>query len=140
MNSVTDLYLKALHPASLICKGTNLENSVNWSDQMNSLTLQTPIYHSLNDSSFNPVLYIHNNKKNTNHPLVFPCKKYWRCSAADPPPQQQRQSKNKKLQSSYDEKGVDPVGFLPKFGISDKAFAQYLRERYSSSHTPVCIC
>nr|XP_043628335.1 1,4-alpha-glucan-branching enzyme 3, chloroplastic/amyloplastic isoform X2 [Erigeron canadensis] len=58
--------------------------------------------------------------------IVFPTKK-WRCSVSpgQPPPPNHRKSKNP-------ESGIDPVGFLSKFGISHKGFALYLRERYKS--------
>ncbi|KAI3496920.1 hypothetical protein L1887_39298 [Cichorium endivia] len=63
--------------------------------------------------------------------FVFPSKK-WRCSISPgqppPPKQRQRQSKN----SESGEKGIDPVGFLSKSGITHKGFALYLRERYKS--------
>ncbi|KAL7583525.1 1,4-alpha-glucan-branching enzyme 3, chloroplastic/amyloplastic [Lactuca sativa] len=65
--------------------------------------------------------------------VVFPSKK-WRCSISPgqppppPPKQRQRQSKN----SESGEKGIDPVGFLSKSGITHKGFALYLRERYKS--------
>ncbi|KAK2970941.1 hypothetical protein RJ640_004733, partial [Escallonia rubra] len=101
---------------------------------MTSLTLPSPISLPSNDSPFNP--QPHNTSKKTHrHQLLFPLKK-WRCSAANqpqlPPPQRrQRLPKNKKAQPDAD-KGIDPVGFLPKFNISDKAFAQFLRERYKS--------
>ncbi|XP_024960651.1 1,4-alpha-glucan-branching enzyme 3, chloroplastic/amyloplastic [Cynara cardunculus var. scolymus] len=63
--------------------------------------------------------------------IVFPSKQ-WRCSVSPgqphPPKQRQRQFKN----TEDGEKGVDPVGFLSKSGISHKGFALYLRERYKS--------
>ncbi|XP_071730229.1 1,4-alpha-glucan-branching enzyme 3, chloroplastic/amyloplastic [Rutidosis leptorrhynchoides] len=63
--------------------------------------------------------------------VVFPTNK-WRCSVTPgqqpPPNQRQRQLKD----SESDEKGIDPVGFLSKSGISHKGFALYLRERYKS--------
>ncbi|XAR67435.1 1,4-alpha-glucan branching enzyme [Bertholletia excelsa] len=76
-------------------------------------------------------------KNHANHQKVpFPNTK-WRCSATNqpqPPPrprQRQQQSKSKKNASDA-EKGVDPVGFLTKLGVSNKAFAQFLRERHKS--------
>ncbi|KAL4335407.1 hypothetical protein GQ457_07G013250 [Hibiscus cannabinus] len=52
-----------------------------------------------------------------------------KCSSVDP----QQQSFNRKTKSVAEtEKGVDPVGFLKKLGITHKAFAQFLRERYKS--------
>ncbi|XP_038897747.1 1,4-alpha-glucan-branching enzyme 3, chloroplastic/amyloplastic isoform X1 [Benincasa hispida] len=54
------------------------------------------------------------------------------CSASEHP-QHAEPLKHKKEKSVSDgEKGVDPVGFLTKLGISHKQFAQYLRERYKS--------
>lgn len=54
------------------------------------------------------------------------------CSATERPKQQgekqQHQSKRKKNVPDG-EKGIDPVGFLTKSGISHKQFAQFLRER-----------
>ncbi|KAI3804752.1 hypothetical protein L1987_26545 [Smallanthus sonchifolius] len=61
--------------------------------------------------------------------VFFPTKK-WRCSVSPgqppPPKHRQRQSKN----SESVEKGIDPVGFLSKSGITHKGFALYLRERF----------
>ncbi|KAK3030048.1 LOW QUALITY PROTEIN: hypothetical protein RJ639_038147 [Escallonia herrerae] len=101
---------------------------------MTSLTLPSPISLPSNDSPFNPRPH-NTSKKIHRHQVLFPLKK-WSCSAANqpqlPPPQRrQRLPKNKKAQPDAD-KGIDPVGFLPKFNISDKAFAQFLRERYKS--------
>lgn len=61
--------------------------------------------------------------------ITFPKKTKIGCSAAGQPQRQQRQPKKKKTVTGG-EKGVDPVGFLTKFGISHKQFAQFLRERY----------
>ncbi|KAL4580076.1 hypothetical protein LXL04_016253 [Taraxacum kok-saghyz] len=65
--------------------------------------------------------------------VVFPFKK-WRCSISPgqppPPPPKQRQRQSKSSESG--EKGIDPVGFLSKAGITHKGFALYLRERYKS--------
>ncbi|XP_043692505.1 1,4-alpha-glucan-branching enzyme 3, chloroplastic/amyloplastic [Telopea speciosissima] len=62
-----------------------------------------------------------------------------RCSATGEPQQHQQvpnpsKSKRplKKEISANEETGVDPSGFLTKLGISHKAFAQSLRERYKS--------
>ena len=55
------------------------------------------------------------------------------CSATEQPqpqPQQQQPKKKKKKNETESEKGVDPVGFLTKQGISHKAIAIFLRERY----------
>ncbi|XP_038996187.1 1,4-alpha-glucan-branching enzyme 3, chloroplastic/amyloplastic [Hibiscus syriacus] len=52
-----------------------------------------------------------------------------KCSSTDP--QQQRFTRKKKSVAET-EKGVDPVGFLTKLGITHKAFAQFLRERHKS--------
>lgn len=61
--------------------------------------------------------------------ITFPKTTQIWCSAAGQPRRQQRQPKKKKTVTDG-EKGVDPVGFLTKFGISHKQFAQFLRERY----------
>lgn len=103
---------------------------------MSSLTLPIRISLPSNDSFFNA----QSNKNNyKTHPklLFFPNNNYkLRCSATDqppppPPPPRRRQSKNTKTKSDA-EKGIDPVGFLTKLGISNKLFAQFLRERHKS--------
>ncbi|KAJ7963766.1 1,4-alpha-glucan-branching enzyme/amyloplastic protein [Quillaja saponaria] len=72
--------------------------------------------------------------------ITFPRTVKVACSASEQPqpqgPQQQQQQKKqpkKKKSDTDNEKGIDPVGFLSKRGISHKAFAQFLRERYKSS-------
>ncbi|KAD4178773.1 hypothetical protein E3N88_27364 [Mikania micrantha] len=63
--------------------------------------------------------------------VFFPNK--WRCcsvSPGQPPPPKQRQRQTKNSESG--EKGIDPVGFLSKSGITHKGFALYLRERHKS--------
>ena len=65
--------------------------------------------------------------------LTFPRNIKIICSATEQPqpqPQQQQPKKKKKKNETESEKGVDPVGFLTKQGISHKAFAIFLRERY----------
>lgn len=62
------------------------------------------------------------------------------CSATERPKQQgekqqQHQSKRKKNVADG-EKGIDPVGFLTKSGISHKQFAQFLRERLERHLSP----
>ncbi|EXB63288.1 1,4-alpha-glucan-branching enzyme 3 [Morus notabilis] len=59
------------------------------------------------------------------------------CSATEQPKQQQQKQQrwqtNKKKKSDSDaEKGIDPVGFLTKTGISHRQFAQFLRERHKA--------
>ncbi|XP_010252481.1 PREDICTED: 1,4-alpha-glucan-branching enzyme 3, chloroplastic/amyloplastic [Nelumbo nucifera] len=56
----------------------------------------------------------------------------WRCSAAEQPRPMKSGRASKKKNTTGEDKGVDPVGFLTKFGISNKAFAQFLRERHKS--------
>ncbi|KAL0000770.1 hypothetical protein SO802_014551 [Lithocarpus litseifolius] len=68
--------------------------------------------------------------------LTFPRNIKIICSATEQPqprPQQQQQPKKKKKKNETEsEKGVDPVGFLTKHGISHKAFAIFLRERHKA--------
>ncbi|KAK4420788.1 1,4-alpha-glucan-branching enzyme 3, chloroplastic/amyloplastic [Sesamum alatum] len=56
------------------------------------------------------------------------------CSAADRPqsqPGRSQRPRKKSQQLDADKKdGIDPVGFLAKYGITNKAFAQFLRERF----------
>ncbi|KAF6167239.1 hypothetical protein GIB67_029877 [Kingdonia uniflora] len=73
--------------------------------------------------SFKP----YNQRKSTT--LSTPIRK-WRCSATEQP--RQRPSKKKSSSRDGDDGGIDPVGFLTKFDISHKGFAQFLRERYKS--------
>lgn len=62
-----------------------------------------------------------------------PKKQTWSCSATDQPqplnPHEQPKFKKKQPHDADKEKGIDPVGFLTKHGISHKAFAFFLRER-----------
>ncbi|PKA55647.1 1,4-alpha-glucan-branching enzyme 3, chloroplastic/amyloplastic [Apostasia shenzhenica] len=44
----------------------------------------------------------------------------------------QERTAKKQKQERNAEPGVDPVGFLSRVGISDRAFAQYLRERHKA--------
>ncbi|WCJ32967.1 1 4-alpha-glucan-branching enzyme [Euphorbia peplus] len=46
------------------------------------------------------------------------------------PQQQRRRSKKNKTKDTETDKGVDPVGFLTRLGISHKQFAYFLRERH----------
>lgn len=55
-----------------------------------------------------------------------------RCSATEGPTPKRRKQIPEKYKQSEEEKGIDPVGFLSKYGITHKAFAQFLRERYKS--------
>ncbi|KAG7957689.1 hypothetical protein I3843_11G187700 [Carya illinoinensis] len=65
--------------------------------------------------------------------LTFPRKVKIICSAAEQPQQPPpRQQYPKKKNVTEGEKGVDPVGFLTKLGISHKTFAQFLRERHKA--------
>ncbi|XP_051133984.1 1,4-alpha-glucan-branching enzyme 3, chloroplastic/amyloplastic isoform X2 [Andrographis paniculata] len=56
----------------------------------------------------------------------FSCK----CSDSQQSPQQKQSQRPRKKPQKLD--GIDPVGFLDKHGISNKAFAQFLRERYKA--------
>lgn len=92
---------------------------------MVSLALPTSVSLYPNGSSFQ------NQSQYVPLGLTFPRKFKIICSATEqpqPPPPQQRQHPKKK-NVAEGEKGVDPVGFLTKLGISHKAFAQFLRER-----------
>ncbi|KAG0453891.1 hypothetical protein HPP92_025195 [Vanilla planifolia] len=44
----------------------------------------------------------------------------------------ERTAKKQQQQRKSGEDAIDPVGFLSKVGISDRAFAQFLRERYKA--------
>ncbi|KAL8127331.1 1,4-alpha-glucan-branching enzyme 3, chloroplastic/amyloplastic [Apium graveolens] len=98
---------------------------------MNTPTLQTPNF--ISHSPVKCITFFSHNYNLTNkrysysppHRLILPRKNYWRCEAAKSP----RQPSSKKPDPNYD-KGVDPVGFLAKFNISDKPFAQFLRDRH----------
>ncbi|TQD84715.1 hypothetical protein C1H46_029738 [Malus baccata] len=63
--------------------------------------------------------------------ITFPRKTPIACSATEQPKRRQKPPKKKKSVADG-EKGVDPVGFLTKHGISHKQFAQFLRERHKS--------
>jgi 1,4-alpha-glucan branching enzyme len=62
--------------------------------------------------------------------LTFPRQIKIICSATEQPKQPPQQHPKKKKSVAESGKGVDPVGFLTKLGISNKAFAMFLRERY----------
>ncbi|PON41200.1 Glycoside hydrolase [Parasponia andersonii] len=69
--------------------------------------------------------------------VAFPKKVKIVCSAPEQPKQQderrQRSTRKKTKKSESDgEKGIDPVGFLTKRGISHKQFAQFLRDRHKA--------
>ncbi|XP_022716864.1 1,4-alpha-glucan-branching enzyme 3, chloroplastic/amyloplastic isoform X2 [Durio zibethinus] len=81
----------------------------------------------------NPIL--HFQPQNKPQIIIFPrkIKTKTKCSSIDPQQQKQQESYSKKKKSvGESERGVDPVGFLTKLGITHKAFAQFLRERYKS--------
>ncbi|GAB4849627.1 1,4-alpha-glucan-branching enzyme 3, chloroplastic/amyloplastic [Ancistrocladus abbreviatus] len=69
--------------------------------------------------------------------VAHPKKRWsWRCSAEHRQQRQKRlenpkRSSNDKKEGNQ-EKGIDPVGFLTKQGITHKAFAQFLRERHKA--------
>lgn len=69
----------------------------------------------------------------------FIIRRRWRCLASEQPHRQQRPQPSKSAQQpkrrnkkslTDSERGIDPVGFLTKHGITNKAFAQFLRERW----------
>lgn len=71
----------------------------------------------------------------------FIIRRRWRCLASEQPHRQQRPQPSKSAQQpkrrnkkslTDSERGIDPVGFLTKHGITNKTFAQFLRERYKS--------
>ncbi|XP_062168461.1 1,4-alpha-glucan-branching enzyme 3, chloroplastic/amyloplastic isoform X2 [Alnus glutinosa] len=64
--------------------------------------------------------------------LTFPRKIKIICSATEQPKQPPQQHPKKKKSVTESGKGVDPVGFLTKLGISNKAFALFLRERHKA--------
>ncbi|GMY31174.1 1,4-alpha-glucan-branching enzyme 3, chloroplastic/amyloplastic-like [Fagus crenata] len=96
---------------------------------MTSLSLPTKIYLYPNSPSIQFQSQQHRPQK-----LTFTRKIKIICSATEqpqqppPPPKQPKKKKN----VTEGEKGVDPVGFLTKHGISNKAFAQFLRERHKA--------
>lgn len=103
-------------------------NNYPYSYQMTSLSLPTKIYLYPNSPSIQFQSQQHRPQK-----LTFTRKIKIICSATEPPqqpPPPPKQPKKKK-NVTEGEKGVDPVGFLTKHGISNKAFAQFLRERYN---------
>ncbi|KAL6205461.1 hypothetical protein ACLB2K_022720 [Fragaria x ananassa] len=90
---------------------------------MTSLSLST------NLTLYPNLTFLQSHYPNRPQRITFPLKKLKTqigCSATG----QQRPPKKKKTPS--DEKGVDPVGFLSKFDISHKQFAQFLRERHKA--------
>ncbi|KAL9441653.1 hypothetical protein AB3S75_020200 [Citrus x aurantiifolia] len=97
---------------------------------MTSLSLNTKI--SLNPN--NSALHFNapNKLQHTNFPKKGKIKIKVTCSATDQPPQQQQQQtySKKKRNASEGDKGIDPVGFLNKVGITHKPLAQFLRERH----------
>lgn len=66
-----------------------------------------------------------------------------KCSATEQPPPQRRKQRPEKYKQSEEDKGIDPVGFLSKYGITHKAFAQFLRERWfcnALNCVMYCVC
>lgn len=98
--------------------------------KMTSLSLRTKFSLTPNSCPF----YFHSPIKlgRINFPKSGKIKIKVTCSATDQPRRRQQQQQKylkKKRSASEAEKGVDPVGFLMKLGITHKAFAQFLRER-----------
>lgn len=87
---------------------------------MTSLSLLTNV-------SLFPNNFIQFQSQHRQQRLAFPRKIKIICSATEQPPQQHPKKKKNVTESG---KGYDPVGFVTKLGISNKAFAQFLRERY----------
>ncbi|CAH9052584.1 unnamed protein product [Cuscuta epithymum] len=58
----------------------------------------------------------------------------WRCYAAEQhkPQGPERRPPKQRRDRSDEDSGIDPVGFLAKHGIANKAFSQFLRERHKS--------
>ncbi|XP_077228147.1 alpha amylase family protein isoform X2 [Tasmannia lanceolata] len=54
----------------------------------------------------------------------------WSCSVSDQSQPMKSQRRTRKTLTETERDVVDPVGFLTKLGISNKAFAQFLRERH----------
>ncbi|CAN6477717.1 unnamed protein product [Victoria cruziana] len=63
--------------------------------------------------------------------LVSSTRRRWRCHSASESPRRDDGRRTKRIREES-EKGIDPVGFLSKLGITNKAFAQFLRERYKA--------
>lgn len=96
---------------------------------MNSVSLQTKI--SLCSTSSDLQLRLHRRRHQfrVNFPRRIINVKIV-CSASEQSHQPSSAKKKKSNRSANDaEKGVDPVGFLTKLGVSHKALAQFLRER-----------
>ncbi|XP_059443390.1 1,4-alpha-glucan-branching enzyme 3, chloroplastic/amyloplastic [Corylus avellana] len=89
---------------------------------MTSLSLLTNV-------SLYPNNFIQFQSQHRQQRLTFPRKIKIICSATEQPSQQHPQKKKNVAESK---KGVDPVGFLTKLGISHKAFAHFLRERHKA--------
>ncbi|XP_010545514.1 PREDICTED: 1,4-alpha-glucan-branching enzyme 3, chloroplastic/amyloplastic [Tarenaya hassleriana] len=98
------------------------------------ISLSTPTKPSLHPNNLRLQFRPHNGRlRNTS--LNFPRKIKLKitCFAANQPNQQrQKKQKKKTMSSSETEPGIDPVGFLTRLGISDRIFAQFLRERYKA--------
>ncbi|KAH9651982.1 SBE3 [Citrus sinensis] len=97
---------------------------------MTSLSLKTKISLNPNNSALH--FNVPNKLQHTNFPKKGKIKIKVTCSATDQPPQQQQQQtySKKKRNASEGDKGIDPVGFLNKVGITHKPLAQFLRERH----------
>ncbi|KAI4306123.1 hypothetical protein L6164_029430 [Bauhinia variegata] len=93
-------------------------------------TLSTPIKVFLHPSSS----FLQFQSQTKRQTITFPRKSKINCVASEQPqqPQKQKNHSEKKKNVVDGEKGIDPVGFLKKRGISHKAFAQFLRERHKA--------
>ncbi|XP_028801640.1 1,4-alpha-glucan-branching enzyme 3, chloroplastic/amyloplastic isoform X2 [Neltuma alba] len=93
-------------------------------------TLPIPVKFSLHPSTS----FLQFQFQSKSQTITFPRKINVVCSASEQSQKRQKQQNPTKKKESIDdgEKGIDPVGFLTKRGITHKAFGQFLRERYKS--------
>ncbi|CAN6207729.1 unnamed protein product [Urochloa humidicola] len=63
------------------------------------------------------------------HGYLFRCDSSSSSAPRDLPPRQRQQRQRSQRPGGRGD-AVDPVGFLAKLGVTDRAFAQFLRDRY----------